>query len=93
MQGLLNLLGLIYNIAGVFLLFRYGFPQPSHGIVPYLALEDKTPLGDGRTAGDVIRDDIQKERTYKARSQLALILIILGFIFQAASTIWALIGA
>lgn len=81
-----NTVGLVLNIAGVILVFFYGFPQPTHEEGVGLGLEDGTPLSDGRTVAEH-NEDIRKTRTrYLCMSRLALGLIVLGFLFQLWAT-------
>ena len=40
----LNTIGLIFNMAGVLILFRYGFPQPTHEEGTSLAIQG--PVAD-----------------------------------------------
>jgi hypothetical protein len=83
---ILNTVGLVLNIAGVILVFFYGFPQPSHEEGVGLGLEDGTPLPDGRTVAEH-NQDIRKTRArYLCMSRLALGLIVLGFLFQLCAT-------
>ena len=82
----LNTVGLALNIAGVILVFFYGFPQPTHEEGVGLGLEDGTPLSDGRTVAEH-NEDIRKTRArYMCMSRLALGLIVLGFLFQLWAT-------
>lgn len=82
----LNSIGLVLNIAGVTLVFFYGFPQPTHEEGVVLNLEDGTRLPDGRTVAEH-NGDIRKTRArYLYMSRLALGLIVLGFLFQLWAT-------
>jgi hypothetical protein len=82
----LNTVGLVLNIAGVILVFFYGFPQPTHEEGVGLGLEDGTPLSDGRTVAEH-NEDVRKTRArYLRMSRLALGLLVLGFLFQLWAT-------
>ena len=83
----LNTVGLLLNIAGVILVFFYGFPQPTHEEGVGLDLEDGTPLPDGRTVAEY-NEEVRKTRArYLCMSRLALSLIVLGFLFQLCA-VW-----
>jgi len=75
----LNIIGLVLNVAGVLVLFKYNFPQPTFEDGVGLGLEDGTVLDDGRT---IVEHD-QQTRCIKARylmlSRVALLLILVGF--------------
>jgi hypothetical protein len=83
---ILNTIGLLLNIGGVALLFRFALPQPSFEEGVGLGLEDGTPLKDGRTVAQYKADVRKLKRQYERRSRLALILIIVGFVFQLFAT-------
>jgi hypothetical protein len=84
---ILNTFGLLLSIIGGVLLFRYGFPQPTHEEGAALGLENNTPLADGRTVAQH-NEDIRKTRArYRCRSKTALGLIIIGFLCQLAA-VW-----
>jgi len=79
-------LGLLLNIAGVILVFFYGFPQPTHEEGIKLGLSEGTRMPDGRTVAEQ-DEDVRKTRAkYLCMSRLALGLIILGFVFQLWAT-------
>jgi len=69
---ILNTIGLLLNIGGVALLFRFGPPQPTFEEGVGLGLEDGNRLKDGRQ--------------HETWSQFALILIIFGFAVQLSAT-------
>lgn len=83
---ILNTLGLVFNIAGVVLVFFYGFPQPTHDEGVGLGLEDGTPMSDGRTVAEH-NEHVRKTRArYLCLSRLALRLMVFGFLFQLWAT-------
>jgi len=49
---LLNITGLVVGIIGVAIIFRFGPPQPNLETGISIGLEDKTPIGEGRTVAD-----------------------------------------
>lgn len=69
MSGWINLIGLALNFAGTLILFRYGYPQPS--------LEPVKGMGWG-----VDDEAVEAKRQHLRRSKIALVLIVVGFIFQ-----------
>ena len=82
----LNSIGLVLNIAGVVLVFFYGFPQPTHEEGVGIGLEDATPLGDGRTVAEH-NEEVRKTKVrYLVMSRLALSLMVVGFAFQLWAT-------
>ncbi|MGA7750983.1 MAG: hypothetical protein WCA63_12660 [Gallionella sp.] len=83
---IINTIGLLLNIAGVILVFFYGFPQPTHEEGVSLGFGDVQPLPDGRTVGQHNEDVRKTKATYLCLSRLALGLIILGFVFQLWAT-------
>lgn len=83
---ILNTIGLVLNIAGGTLWFFYGFPQPTHEEGIALGLEDATELADGRTVAEQDEEIRRTKYRYRLISQSALVLIILGFIFQLWAT-------
>lgn len=82
----LNTVGLVLNIAGVILVFFYGFPQPTHEEGVSLEVEDDTRLSNGRTVGEHNKDVRKTRAKYLCVSRLALGLIVLGFAFQLWAT-------
>jgi hypothetical protein len=86
---ILNTIGLLLNIAGVALLFRFSPPQPTFEGGVGLGLEDGTPLKDGRTVAEHNAAVRKLKRQHENLSRLALILIMLGFVLQLFAT-WLL---
>ena len=83
---ILSTIGLLLNIAGVALLFRFGPPQPTFEQGVGLGLEDGTPLKDGRTVAEHNAEVCKIRGQHEKWSRLALILIIIGFAFQLFAT-------
>ena len=70
----LNTIGLLLNIAGVILVFFYGFPQPTHEEGVGRGLEDGTPMPDGRTVAQHNEDTRKtKARQYPQRHRRRLL--------------------
>ena len=84
---ILNTIGLFLNIIGGILIFFFGFPQPNLEEGVSLGLELNNPLKDGRTVEQYNRDIQDKRTKYKRRSQFALMLILIGFVWQVVA-IW-----
>jgi hypothetical protein len=83
---ILNTIGLLLNIGGVALLFRFGPPQPTFEEGVSLGLEDGTPLKDGGTVAEHNTAVRRAKRQHENWSRLALILIIIGFALQLSAT-------
>ena len=86
MAQIINTLGLIFDIVGALLLFKYGFPQPSFDEGVGLALEDNTVLEDGTTAGQYSAMTRASKESYISLSRFGRSLIIAGFILQIIAT-------
>ena len=81
-----NSFGLLVDILGAVILFKWGFPQPSFDEGVGLGLEDGTVLEDGLSVAEhnyLVR--AEKER-HNRISKLGLALLILGFGFQIVAT-------
>ncbi len=78
----LSAAGLIANMLGVGILFKYGLPQPSHDQGVGLALEDGTILPDGRTVAQHNQDSLNTAKRYRRLAFTALFLILVGFVLQ-----------
>jgi uncharacterized membrane protein len=77
----LNIVGLIFDILGVIILFRFGPPvirltPERHQIVPYNAMDDS-----------VTRKNQAKYRKHARMSKLGMVCLLLGFAFQLSATI------
>lgn len=81
-----NTIGLIANMAGVALVFVYGFPQPSHEEGVGIGLEDGTMLPDGRTVAEYSQDIAAQKRRYLFCSRFGLALLVIGFLMQLCAT-------
>ena len=70
-QAGLQSLGLLLDIVGVVLLFKYGLPEfsPSGGV-------DRLAIGPSAP------EDIRKEKKYRKMGKVGLALLILGFFLQ-----------
>lgn len=74
--GLINLIGLTLDVAGVILIFFYG-------ISPMIDTDGNTY----RISGEIDENEIKKAKKYKCASRLGLLLVIIGFIFQLVSVL------
>lgn len=83
---ILNTIGLLFSIIGGVIWFFYGFPQPTHEEGAGLALEDGNVLNDGRTVGEHNEEIRKTKKLYLCRSKVALVMIIIGFVFQLLGT-------
>lgn len=82
MPETLNTIGLISNILGVFLIFFYGLPQPSHTEGESLVVGDNTRLSDGRTVKERNVEIRKRKARYKFFAYVALFLLLTGFVLQ-----------
>ena len=78
----LSLLGLIFGMAGVLVLFLWAPPQPSFERGVGIGLEDKTVLSTGETVAQHDAGIAALERKTRHRSQVGLALIGIGFALQ-----------
>jgi len=70
----INSLGLILDILGVLLLWRFGLPpRVNRGGASYLMLEG------------IDQDELKREARYDFRSRMGLLLVGLGFALQLVS--------
>jgi hypothetical protein len=75
MPQIINSIGLVLDIIGVVLLFRYGLPENlDRGGRPFII-----------AANAPDEAEIRKARHYDRMGQLGLVLLIAGFLFQLAS--------
>lgn len=84
----LNSLGLVLNIAGVVLVFFFGFPQPSHDESVSLGLTDGTTFTNGTSVAGIKAAIRRRKRIYMFFSNVALALLLAGFVLQLWGT-WA----
>jgi hypothetical protein len=77
MEAGLNLIGLMLNVAGGLVIFRWGPPQPS------FEREDFVAWGNSSREAEVEA----LERRYRLMSRIGLGLIILGFVLQLPSAV------
>lgn len=79
----MTILGLVLDIAGVALVWHFGWPQPNLEPGVGIGLEDGTPYGpSGETVADHNRKVEQQRSRYRRISILGLILLIAGFSAQ-----------
>jgi len=81
----LNAIGLSLGIVGVVFIWIWGLPQPSFERSVLIALEDATPLPDGRTAAQHAEETQARERHYRLMSSIGLGFILAGFALQLAN--------
>ena len=79
LHQLLNTGGLISNMAGVVLLFFYGFPQPTHDEEVTVTVEPHKQVAEGRIAADVMQDTRKRKKFYLSMSVIALLMMVSGF--------------
>ena len=75
-QVLINSFGLILDIIGAYLLFKFGLP-PSI---------DRTGV-EHLVGGEIDSAEVKKGKLYDSRSAIGFKLLILGFVFQLVSNI------
>lgn len=74
MKVVINCLGLVFDIVGAVILFKFGLPEEiSRSGAISLVIEGTD------------QDEVKKGRLYDRWGRIGLILLILGFIFQFAS--------
>lgn len=76
-KSLLNTIGLVFDIMGVILLFKYGLPS-----------NVRKDGGNVMLFQDTNQEEIKKWHKYNFWSRVGLISIIVGFSFQIASNHW-----
>lgn len=82
-SNVINSVGLVLGIIGVFMLFHWGPPQPSFKTGIGIGLEDNTPIDkSGKTVAEYNKKIKEKEKLYSRRSKQGLALIAIGFAFQ-----------
>ena len=83
---IINTVGLTVNIFGVFIVFYFGFPQPSHKEGIALLVEEGTVMSDGRTAAEHDADVRRRRSTFLHNSRWGLGLMGAGFALQLLAT-------
>ena len=79
-------LGLILDATGALILFFHAPPQPNFEESVGLALEDATPLGEGKTVADHKERVRRTRKRYTRVSRAAMLIIALGFVLQLWAT-------
>ena len=79
MEAGLNLIGLMLNVIGGLLIFRWGPPQPSFEKFTVIITEDEDPVHVAEVSA--------LERRHRIMSRVGLGLIILGFILQLPAAV------
>jgi hypothetical protein len=74
------------DVAGVILVWKYGWPQPSHDEGVRRSLQDNTPLPNGRTVREQNLLVRARRFTYTVQSSVGMALMIAGFVFQTVAT-------
>jgi hypothetical protein len=74
--------GLVVEIVGVLIIFKWGPPQPGFSEGVSLGLEDDNVLDNGRTVRQHTEDARRTRRTYRRLSGVGLVLIMIGLGFQ-----------
>ena len=83
---IVNVSALAFNMAGTYILFHWGFPQPNfeEGASPSLA--DSTKLSNGLTVSEHNQKIGEDKERFKRISQLGLALLFIGFFLQLVAT-------
>jgi hypothetical protein len=75
--------GLVLNMIGVAVVWRFGWPQPELATGVALGLEDGTPYGpNGETVADNDRRVVRLRVRYRRASGFGLGLLLAGFCVQ-----------
>lgn len=83
----ITIIGLLVEVIGVGIIWRFGWPQPQLEGGVSLALEDLTPVEGGKTAGEV-RDEVERRRaTYSNRSRFGFAVLVFGLLLQAGAQV------
>jgi hypothetical protein len=85
----ITILGLLVEVIGVAVIWRYGWPQPQLEGGANLGLEDATSMPDGTTAGQVRDDATRRRATYRKRSASGFFVLVLGLLIQAGAQLLA----
>jgi hypothetical protein len=89
LQRCLNILGLILNMVGVAILFRWAPPQPTFEGIGGIVVENANVLPSGKTAGEERADAAARQVHYKRMSRVGLVFIFAGFACQLGGEILA----
>ena len=86
---MLTIIGLLADIVGVLILFKYGFPQPSYDEVSVTAIEveDNTVLADGTSIAQLKADLAKRKKAYRTMSFTGLSVVLIGFALQLLGVI------
>jgi hypothetical protein len=76
-QHCLNLTGLIFDIIGAIVLFKYGLPIETNKYGSIFLIAEESNI-----------DEIKQHKKSESISKIGILLILLGFIFQFLSSIW-----
>ena len=87
LSQIVNSLGLVLNMLGAVILFRWGLPQPSFEEGIGLGLEDGTVLENGLTVAENDQIAREEKERFTRISKLGLALLFFGFAFQLLA-IW-----
>ena len=82
MAQIINSFGLVLGMTGAWILFKWGFPQPSFEEGVGLGLEDATVLENGLTVAENNQKVREEKEQFTRISKLGLALIFIGFFFQ-----------
>jgi hypothetical protein len=84
----LTITGLLLDIIGVVIVWRFALPQPTFEKGAGLAAEDNTPVGPhGETALEMDRRAESDRQFYRRIAFIGLFLIVLGFLLQLLAQI------
>lgn len=81
-----NTLGLVANVIGAAIVFRYGLPQPDFKEGTYLVVGSATVLPDGRTGAEHDADTRAKRDRHALVSKVGMSVLILGFVLELVGT-------
>lgn len=82
----LTIVGLIFDIVGVAVVFFFAWPQPELESGVGLGLEDGTPIGpNGETVADRNRKVERRRVWYKRGAIVGLLFLLSGFGLQLAA--------
>lgn len=75
-------IGLVLDIIGIAIIFKYGPPQPAHEEGVSLAFGEDTTFTDGLSVREINAEIERRRRKYQMYSRVALSLLLLGFLLQ-----------